>query len=55
MSSLNIVRHFYYFAQAWIKADSDNPEKYKISVSSLWVLSISIAYIIASLINGVFI
>jgi hypothetical protein len=44
MSILNIVRHLYYFIQAWVKSDSENPEKYKVSTVSLWILSISIAY-----------
>jgi hypothetical protein len=55
MCSLNIVRHFYYFTQAWVKSDSDNPEKYKINTISLWILSISIAYIVTSLVQGVFV
>jgi len=55
MSSLNVIRHLYYFGQAWVKSDSDNPEKYKVSDFSLWVLSISIAYILTSLLSGVFI
>jgi hypothetical protein len=55
MSCLNTVRHFYYFMQAWIKSDSDNPEKYKVSNSSLWILSLSMGYIITSIIYGVII
>ena len=55
MSCLNTVRHFYYFIQAWVKSDSDNPEKYKVSNSSLWILSLSMGYIITSIICGVFI
>ena len=53
MSSLNVIRHLYYFGQAWVKSDSENPEKYKISNTSLWVLSISISYILTSIISGV--
>lgn len=55
MSSLNVVRHLYYFTQAWVKSDSETPQKYKMSNGSLWVLSISISYILTSLICGVFI
>lgn len=54
MSSLNVTRHLYYFAQAWIKSDSETPEKYRISNISLWVLSISISYILTSIISDVF-
>jgi len=53
MSSLNVIRHLYYFGQAWVKSGSENPEKYKISNTSLWVLSISISYILTSIISGV--
>lgn len=55
MSSLNVVRHLYYFTQAWVKSDSETPQKYKMSNGSLWILSISISYITTSLICGVFI
>lgn len=55
MSCLNAIRHFYYFVQAWLKSDSDNPEKYKVSNSSLWILSLSIGYIVTSIICGVII
>ena len=54
MSSLNVMRHLYYFAQAWFVSDSDNPQKYKISDNSLWIVSISISYIVTSIISGVF-
>ena len=54
MSSLNVTRHLYYFGQAWVKSESDNPQKYKISDSSLWILSMSISYILASVISGVY-
>ncbi len=53
MSTFNVIRHSYYFIQAWVKSNSDNPEKYVISNYSLWVLSMSLAYIITSIINGI--
>lgn len=55
MSILNVIRHTYYFIQAWFKSDSERPEKYKLTNKSLWVLSISIAYIISTIFNGVLI
>ncbi len=55
MSSLNVIRHLYYFTQAWVKSDTETPQKYKLGNGSLWVLSMSISYIITSLICGVFI
>ena len=55
MACLNLVRHTYYFIQAWLKSDGESPEKYKVSDKSLWVLSLSIGYIISSIFYGVFI
>ena len=47
MSTFNVIRHLYYFVQAWVKSDSDNPVRYILSNKSLYVLSISLAYVIA--------
>jgi hypothetical protein len=56
MACLNLIRHLYYFIQVWLKSDEEeSPEKYKISNTSLWVLSISIGYVIMCIFNGVFI
>ena len=53
MSSLNVTRHLFYFAQAWMNSDSENPQKYRISNTSLWILSVSIAYVITSILTGI--
>ena len=53
MSALNVFRHGYYFIQAWFASSDDNPQKYRVSNSSLWILSISIAYILTSIFSGV--
>lgn len=55
MSILNVVRHLYYFIQAWVKSDTENPVKYKVSGTSLWILSASMAYILTAITNGLFI
>ncbi len=55
MACMNVIRHTYYFIQAWVKSNSETPEKYRISNPSLWWLSISIGYIVSSIICGVFI
>ncbi len=52
MSLLNVIRHFYYFMQAWFISDSDNPQKYKLTNKSLLLLSISISYLITTIFNG---
>ena len=53
MSILNVLRHSYYFLQAWVKSITENPEKYKLSNKSLWILSLSISYILTTIFNGV--
>jgi hypothetical protein len=53
MSTFNVIRHSYYFIQAWVKSNGDRPEKYIITNNSLWILSMSLAYIISSIIIGV--
>lgn len=55
MSILNVVRHLYYFIQAWVKSDTENPIKYKVSDSSLWILSASIAYVLTTMVSGLLI
>lgn len=55
MSILNVVRHLYYFIQAWVKSDTENPIKYKVSNSSLWILSASIAYVLTTIVSGLLI
>ena len=54
MSILNVLRHSYYFIQAWVKSDSDNPIKYRISDLSLWILSASMAYILTTSFSGLY-
>ena len=53
MSLLNVVRHTYYFIQAWVKSSTESPQKYILSGSSLWVLSVSLAYILCAIVNGI--
>jgi hypothetical protein len=55
MTCVNIIRHGYYFVQVWLASEGDNPQKYIIKPTSLWVLSFSIGYFLASLFVGIFI
>lgn len=52
MSLLNIIRHIYYFIQVWVKSNNDNPEKYRLTNNSLWILALSIAYLLTTIFNG---
>lgn len=49
MSIFNVIRHLYYFIQAWVRSDSDNPVRYVLNNKSLYILSISLAYVIATI------
>ena len=52
MSCLNVLRHLYFFLQAVLTNTEENPNKYKISNVSLFLLGISIAYIITTIMTG---
>jgi len=53
ISLLNVVRNGYYFIQAWVKSNTDNPSKYILSNKSLLLLGISLSYVLMSLITGI--
>ena len=55
MSLLNVIRHTYYFIQVWVKSNSERPEKYKLPNKSLWILAISVAYLLSTIFNGIII
>ena len=48
LSSLNVIRVSYFFIQKWV----DN-EKFKLEDKSLFLLGISISYILLCLFNGI--
>ncbi len=53
MSCLNVIRHGYYFIQAVLTSTDEEPKKYKISNVSLYLLSLSIAYILSVIFTGI--
>ena len=53
MSCLNTVRHVYYFIQAWVKTTEELPTKYILSKQSLFLLGVSISYILTAIFSGV--
>jgi hypothetical protein len=55
VSLLNVIRNGYYFIQAWVKSNSENPTKYILSDKSLLMLAISLSYVLMSLTTGIFI
>lgn len=52
-SILNIIRHFYFLIQAWIKSNNENPQKYYINKTSLIILGLSISYFVTCLFEGI--
>lgn len=53
MACLNVLRHCYYFIQAVLTSTEEEPKKYKIEKVSLYLLSISIAYILSIIFTGI--
>jgi hypothetical protein len=52
MSILNLIRHGYYFIQAWLTSYTEEPRTYIISNNSRWILSLSIGFIVTAIIMG---
>jgi hypothetical protein len=53
MSCLNTARHVYYLFQTWFTSTEEYPIKYKITDKSLFLLGVSIAYILTAIITGI--
>ena len=53
ISCLNLVRHLYYFLQAALSSTEEEPKKYRIPNVSLFLLGISIAYILTVIFTGI--
>lgn len=51
MALLNVIRHAYYLIQAWIASTEEQPIKYRLNNTSLWILSFSLAYVITTTVN----
>ena len=47
LSCLNVIRHGYYFIQAYMTSTEESPAKYKVSDKSLLILGISLAYVLS--------
>lgn len=53
MSLLNVARHTYYFIQTWFNSTEETPLKYKVNSKSLFLLGVSLAYLLASIFTGI--
>ena len=53
LSCLNTIRHTYYFIQTWFTSTPEEPIKYRISNSALFILGLSVAFILTSIFTGI--
>ena len=52
ISILNVIRHIFFISQLWT-SDVKDKGRYEISVRSAFLLGLSIAYIVTTIITGV--
>jgi hypothetical protein len=53
LSCLNTIRHGYYFIQTWFTSTDETPIKYRLTNTSLFLLGVSIAYILTTIFTGI--
>ena len=53
MSFLTLVRHGYYFLQAYFKSTEEEPAKYKITNRDLTILCIALGYLLSAIFVGI--
>lgn len=53
LSTLNLVRHLYFFIQSFIVARRGESSKYSISDKQVLILGFSVSYIIMCIVTGV--
>lgn len=53
LSILNITRHTFFLIGSFIKADEENPTKFRLSATQLLLLGLSIAYLFTIIFTGI--
>jgi len=53
LSALNVIRHAFYAIAVYLKNDDDENIKYKLNKTELFILGVSISYVITSIIKGI--
>lgn len=53
LSILNVIRHSFFVIGSFLKADEENPQKYRLYPRQLLLLGLSIAYILTIIFTGV--
>lgn len=53
LSCLNTVRHIYYFIQSFVISTDENVVRYRLDKKSLFLLGVSISYILTVTLKGI--
>jgi hypothetical protein len=53
LAVFNVIRHIYYFIQAFVSSNEEQPSKYIISEKSLVILGLSLAYVVSVFFTGI--
>jgi hypothetical protein len=53
LSCLNTVRHLYYFIQTWVVSNEENLVKYRLDNKALFLLGVSVSYILTVIFKGI--
>jgi len=53
LSCLNTVRHLYYFIQTWVVSNEENLAKYRLDNKALFLLGVSVSYILTVIFKGI--
>ena len=53
LSIVNIVRSGFFLIGSFVKSDSENPEKFRLTIRQLFLLGLSIAYLLSTFFTGI--
>lgn len=53
MAILSVIRHVYFFAQAYFTSTEEEPVKYRLTEKALVYLCLSLAYILSAIFTGI--
>ena len=53
LSALNVSRNAFFLIGSFVKSDTDNPQKFRLSKTELLFLGLSIAYILTCIVTGI--
>jgi len=53
LSCLNVIRTTFFLIGSFIKSDEETPQKFRLTTKQLFLLGLSIAYIISTVFTGI--